>query len=448
VRFLRTLWLHAEFTARNLERATVNGNHLDADAAGLVFAGLFFPGARATQWADIGWRILEAELPRQVTADGVDFEMSSAYQRLVLELFLFPALYRVCQGLSVAVAYRERLATMARFAATYTRPDGSSPAWGDADDGRALPLGGQSLGDHRYLAGLVGLGLDRPDALAAAAGPRSEAAWVLGPDVAARLPTRADPGLGTTGFEQGGIYVMRGRRDHVFVDCGPVGLAGLGGHGHNDCLSLEASLDGVHLLTDCGSYVYTASMEERDRFRSTAYHNTPQVDGLEQNRFTGSPWTLANDADPSVHRWSPGEHVDLLEASHTGFARRSAVTPVRTIVLDRALHALALRDVFVGSGTHAFRVPFHVAPGIDLVKMTEGQWLLQAPTATFALSFADSGQWEAVLEEGWCSPSYGVRSPIQRLVLTRSGRAAPLLVAIGPATAGDLLDWATQALDA
>ena len=40
---------------------------------------------------------------------------------------------------------------MARFAAAYTRPDGTSPAWGDADDARALPLGGQQLGDHRYL---------------------------------------------------------------------------------------------------------------------------------------------------------------------------------------------------------------------------------------------------------------------------------------------------------
>src|SRR5207253_1318533 len=34
--FLRTLFMHADYAERNLERADVNGNHLDADAVGLV----------------------------------------------------------------------------------------------------------------------------------------------------------------------------------------------------------------------------------------------------------------------------------------------------------------------------------------------------------------------------------------------------------------------------
>ena len=76
-------------------------------------------------------------------------------------------------------------------------------------------------------------------------------------------------------FGDGGFFVMRNAVDHVFVDCGRIGLADRGGHGHNDCLSFEAVLDGVHLVTDCGSFVYTRSFEERNRFRSTASHNTP-----------------------------------------------------------------------------------------------------------------------------------------------------------------------------
>ncbi len=35
---------------------------------------------------------------------------------------------------------------------------------------------------------------------------------------------------------------MRNNVDHVFIDCGPLGLAGRGGHGHNDCLAFEAVL--------------------------------------------------------------------------------------------------------------------------------------------------------------------------------------------------------------
>src|SRR5262249_3452455 len=73
---LRSLFLHGDFTARHLERSDVNGNHYTADAAGLVFVGLFFGGDEPGRWAAQGWKILETELPLQVFEDGVDFEAS------------------------------------------------------------------------------------------------------------------------------------------------------------------------------------------------------------------------------------------------------------------------------------------------------------------------------------------------------------------------------------
>ncbi|AOW24551.1 hypothetical protein BJP26_14035 [Sphingomonas melonis TY] len=44
-RFLVALYMHGDFIARQLEKADVNGNHYTADAAGLVFVGLFFAGS-------------------------------------------------------------------------------------------------------------------------------------------------------------------------------------------------------------------------------------------------------------------------------------------------------------------------------------------------------------------------------------------------------------------
>ncbi len=50
-RFLTCLYLHADFTMRHIEYSDINGNHYTADAAGLVFAGLFFgTGAEAKLW--------------------------------------------------------------------------------------------------------------------------------------------------------------------------------------------------------------------------------------------------------------------------------------------------------------------------------------------------------------------------------------------------------------
>ena len=117
--------------------------------------------------------------------------------------------------------------------------------------------------------------------------PVDEILWTLGPRAAATIVSECGTAASvpSAAFPDGGAFVMRNDRDHVYIDCGPVGQGGRGGHGHNDCLSFEALIDGCHLIADCGAYLYTASVEERNNFRSTAYHNTPQIDRAELNRI-------------------------------------------------------------------------------------------------------------------------------------------------------------------
>jgi hypothetical protein len=332
-RFLCALYLHGDFTERHIERSDVNGNHFTADAAGMVFAGLFFGrGSDAARWHACGWSHLCDELPRQVFPDGVDFEASVGYHRLVAELFLLPALYRRACGLEVPDGYAQRLQAMARFTAAYSRPDGGSPLWGDADDARALPLGRQALTDHRYLVGLAGAAFDVAELRDASGGPRGEAFWLLGPVAAASLPASDTPPRppGSSAFADGGFYVMRNATDHVFVDCGPVGLAGRGGHGHNDCLAFEAALDGVLLVSDCGLFVYSASFAERNNFRSTAYHNTPSIDGQEINRIDPKLlWMLANDAEPRVLSFERGRERGPLHGLPHGVRAAGAAGDTR-----------------------------------------------------------------------------------------------------------------------
>ncbi len=430
-RFLVALDLHADFTQRNLERSDINGNHYTADAAGLVFAGLFFGGDRGDRWADAGWSILSRELPRQVYPDGVDFEASTAYHRLVSELFFAPALYRERTGTPTPAAYRDRMLAMGRFAAAYTRPDGTTPAWGDADDGRALPFGGQPLGDHRYLPGLIGSVWANETLARSFPGPHAEQLWWLGPDEAV-APGPASP-REPAAFPDSGFYVLQGPRDHVFVDAGPVGLAGRGGHGHNDCLGFEAWLDGTPLIVDAGTYVYTASPEWRNRFRSTAFHATPQVDGEEQNRFVRPDWlwSLTYDAVPELRDWSPKQGT--LTAAHAGFLRLAhGVRPVRTFNLDRTSHQLEVTDRFEGDGDHEVRVPYGLPPGAEAEVVEAGVLLLRLPGGTFRLRYTDPSAWEATVEDGWLSPSYGVKTPRRVVVFRRSGPLEPLSVTFHP----------------
>jgi len=437
-RFLCALYLHGDFADRHLELADVNGNHCTAGAAGLVFAGLFFgQGEAPERWLARGWSLLSTEIPRQVLPDGVDFEASVAYHRLVAELFLLPALYRRACALDVPAAYRERLIAMARFSACYSRPEGASPLWGDADDARALPLGRQALGDHRYLPAVVGAAFDVPELREASAGSRSEAYWLLGPAAAATLPEAATPPRPprSTAFAHGGVFVMRNAVDHVFVDCGPVGLAGRGGHGHNDCLGFEAALLGVHLVSDCGAYLYTASFAERNRFRSTAFHNTPCVDREEINRIQPELlWVLEDDARPELRGFETGPERDVFTGSHSGYRRLgSPVFPVRTIELHHADHTLAVCDAFEGGGLHRFEVPLHLAPGVEAVVRSAGVVELRAFGRRFTLAWQPATEWSLDVGAGRVSPSYGVALPVVRLLFSREGALEPpLRVRIAP----------------
>jgi len=438
--FLRLVFLHGDFTRRHLEWSDVNGNHLLADAAGLVVIGLFLgAGGRAENWHEKGWRILTDELPRQVLADGVDFEMATAYHRLVLELLLLPALYRRALGKAVPDAYSQRLRKMAEFVAAYSRADGASPLWGDADDGRVLPFGPQPVTDHRYLIALVGLAFDDAELLARASGPAAEIFWLLGPEAAAKIPASPRPPA-SQAFRDGGVYVMRSDSDHVFIDCGPVGLGGRGGHGHNDCLSLEAELAGAHLLTDCGAYVYSADPDWRNSFRSTAFHNTPAVDGEEQNRLVRPEylWTLIDDAKPEIRHWQTGDDADRFVGAHAGYRRLARpVTPVRAVMLDKRHHRLVIVDAFEtaggGDGAHHLRVPYHLAPGVEVETAGAGVWRLTTPAGEFLLVVLDVEQWSAALGDGWVSPRYGVKAPAKVVNFVRDGRPKPLAVALLPA---------------
>jgi len=439
-RFMRTLYLHGEFTERYIERSDMNGNHFTADAAALVCAGLFFgKGAAPARWAEQGWRMLSEELPRQVLADGVDYEASIAYHRLVLELFFLAARYREACGFDVPDEYRDRVISMARFALAYTRPDGTTPLLGDADDARTLPFGGQAVTDHRYLAGIVGTHWNVTDLVQGFSGPGEEIFWTLGPRAAASLIAHRDapPRIASTAFTQGGCFVMRSDSDHVFIDCGPVGQGGRGGHGHNDCLSFEAMLDGCHLVSDCGAYLYTASVEERNNFRSTAYHNTPQIDGEELNRFIRPDylWTLHDDARPRVLEWQTGNGRDRFVGTHSGYERlEHPVRPVRTIELDHATHLLLVRDDVEGDGSHVVTIPLHLAPGVEARSGGPGSVTLRSGERSFELRWPAADGWTLEIAGGRVSRSYGVVRTCVRLLWRRSGPLpASLTVTLAPA---------------
>jgi hypothetical protein len=428
--FLKSLYLHGDFTERHIERSDVNGNHFTADAAALVFAGLFFGEGRDPQhWLGLGLGSLEREVALQVHDDGVVREGSTAYHRLVCELFLLPAIYAGESGVAVSAVWKEGLRGMANFAAAYSREDGSSPLWGDADDARALPMRTGALNDHRYLIGLVGTFLKDDALLRRFSGPLAEVFWLSGPDTAGRLRGTAPEPSHSQRFAKGGLYILRCGADHVFVRCGDLAFAGRGGHAHNDLLSFEAALDGQKIVSDSGCYLYTSAVAERNLFRATAAHNTPRIDGEEINRFVpGELWILRNDAHARVHEWLVEEGATRLVASHDGYARlNDSVIVTRRIALDHDRHRLEVEDRFEGRGKHRIEVPLHFDRAATVQALEPNRVLLAADGKRFELSWEGAG-WTVTQASARIAPSYGVTLPSKKLVWSYEGAAPTSLI--------------------
>lgn len=434
-RFLPALFLHGDFISRHLERADVNGNHFTANAAGLVFCGLFFGEVGdARGWCAEGREILETEIVCQVYEDGVNYESSIPYHRLVQELFLYPAVYLESASEAVGSEYRDRLRNMARFTAAYSRPDGSVPLWGDADDARTMPFGTQGINDHRYLVRLAGCFLGDAALECSVAGDFDEEFWFFHGRSESERSSTEDIETASVRFSEGGFFVMRNATDHVFIDCGPLGLAGRGGHGHNDLLSFEAVLCGERLVSDCGAYLYSASYEQRNLFRSTAYHNTPQIDGEEINRFVAPEalWVLHNDARHCVETWSQGPEIDEFAGGHDGYARLSEPVEVRRrMTLNHQAHELCIEDRFEGRGEHVVSIPLHLAPGVEVVRRG-CDVVLSAGTKRFQVRWESEREWQLDIGDGRVSESYGRVTAVERLCWVRCGSLASLRVSIAP----------------
>jgi uncharacterized heparinase superfamily protein len=189
-----------------------------------------------------------------------------------------------------------------------------------------------------------------------------------------------------------------------------VGLAGRGGHGHNDILSFELFLNGMNVVTDCGSYLYTASREWRNKFRSTAFHNVVQVDDEECNRLVSPDhlWILHNDAVPIARQWVTSPGVDVFAGAHSGYERLPGrVIPHRTIVLDRQQPRVVVVDRLTGSGVHKLHWRFHLDPRAQAEQHDQDVRIWSGDREVWLLDLDPLGP--TALVEGAVSPSYGIK---------------------------------------
>src|SRR5215468_1718656 len=235
-RLLKSLIEHGRHIETYLSYYFSPITHLTGEALGLFYLGLALPEMiRAHGWRDLGLRILLEQAQKQVREDGVYFEQSSYYHRYTTDFYTHLFALTRANGIGLDRASEatlcQNLEAMLDHLMWITRPDGTSPLFGDDDGGRLIKLTARAANDFRDTLAIGSAIFNRGDWKYVTGAAPAEMLWMIGPEGVARYDRlRAEaPREISREFMSSGYFVMRDgwRRDSSFVliDCGPHGAA-------------------------------------------------------------------------------------------------------------------------------------------------------------------------------------------------------------------------------
>lgn len=370
--FFKSLLVHGRHIRSNLESTGgFTNNHYLSDLVGLIYLGVLLPEFKeARNWCMFALTELEKEIFKQVYADGVDFEASISYHRLATELFLNAVLLARLNQYTFSAAFMTRLEKMLEFIMYVTRPDGSVPLIGDNDNGRVFRLKvwqdpDREWIDHRYLLAIGAVLFNRQDFGQAAGDQWEEAIWLFGQkaiQVLHGLEGKPPQRLSRRAFPDSGIYILQHGEQHMIVDAGSNGQNGLGGHAHNDTLSVVLYACGQPYLVDPGTFTYTGDYNSRNQFRSTSFHNTVMVDGQEQNQFSPEQlFSLGKPPPVRILRWEEDAEKIIFEGESEAYLRLpQPVIHRRSIQFYKRSGEWQIEDRLDGEGIHRFEIHWHM----------------------------------------------------------------------------------------
>lgn len=295
--FSKSLVQHAEYisTFPEIYENNHTTNHTTADYTGLLFLALTLKGhPKSKEWLKQAKEGLEECIRYQTYKDGVNFEGSIPYHRLVLEMFAYSAIVAKANGIEFSRRYYELLFKMFEYTAAYMDHNGNAPQVGDNDSGRILIIHESDEHDHLYLLDLGEHIFNyKFKSQCKKRNPKLKQ-WLpkinkINIEELNVKPRETDKSIA---FEKGSAYFLKNDNISLMVACFPIGQNGIGGHNHYDMGSFTLSYKGQQIIVDPGTYNYTRSISERDLFRSPEQHNILKTSFINFNQFTYNIWGI------------------------------------------------------------------------------------------------------------------------------------------------------------
>ena len=230
------------YLSKHIEK-DILGNHYFEDLKTLVLCSIFFDDKPMLEKSLI---LFKLECREEILKDGMHYELSFMYHKIVLE-----GLLRVVIALKGIGRIDEELKKIVQSMLDV--------AWSFEEGLERIPLFNDS-GDN------VG---------------KSLKSIVMTCKNELNIEPLYKDKLLTSGF-----YIFKWDDYKLIVDAGQIGPKYIPGHAHCDALSFELYKNGRPLITNCGTYGYQCL--ERQFYRGTSAHNTVMINGMEQSQCWGA----------------------------------------------------------------------------------------------------------------------------------------------------------------
>jgi len=313
------------------------GNHYFENLKTILLCSLLFDEQRVY---DKHIQLFLREVDEEVLSDGVHFELSIMYHKVILE-----GVIRVTYWLKQTKKpqYIDLLPVIQRMTdavASLESGMGKTPLFNDSGDGVAK---------------------------------ESSSLLKAANELFNITPHFADS------FPASGYYKLYDGDIALMFDAGEIGPRYMTGHGHCDCLSFELSVNGNPLFVNSGTYQYQGEL--RKYFRSTSAHNTLIIGDREQSECWGEHRVARRINNVKVEK-----NGQLIKGSYRSYL---GDTHVRIISLvDRTLTVLDSVSVAEPAIVHSY---LHLADSYNIVAIDGSLIVLDGKRKICAIKPVEAG---------------------------------------------------------
>jgi len=405
-RFISSLYQHGAFIQHSFSDFSKTSNWGVIEFHGLFNVSLFLKEFSSSKdWQNTAINNLSTCIDLQILEDGSQWEQSPMYHNEVFHSYLNVNLLAQRFHIVLPENILKKTKDMAYANIAWQKPNYKQPMLGDSDD--------TDIRDFISLASVI----FKDPVLKSRGFENLDYDHTFMLDAQQKKDYQSlreqQPAFSTIYQETSGDFYMRSSWE-TNANYASFHLKKLGGgHGHDNLLHLNLFGNGRDYLVDPGRYTYVNN-SWRDYFKSSANHNTLEVDGLPNSIYQDS-WSNSFEAIASNQFTKTTSNFDYAEATNQAYLRLEDPVSIKRRVLFLKPEVWLVVDSFKGATSHTYSQNF-IFPNDKIAKDSDG---VLTTYATDNLHIRPLKKVAITLNDAWFSSEYNLKTPSKKAVFSQ-----------------------------